>query len=156
MTGEIGVGPGTIALIGCVKSKRPGVHPARDLYRSPLFRARVADAEARGLPWLVLSAAHGVLQPDDRVAKYDKTLNDMSARDRAIWGARVIRQLADELGDVAGMTFEIHAGARYVAAVAAELEASGAKCVVPARRLGLGQQLRFYRLRAASPELGTT
>jgi len=29
-------------------------------------------AQARGEPWYVLSAKHGLLQPDERVAPYDK------------------------------------------------------------------------------------
>jgi hypothetical protein len=141
-------GERTVALVGCVKSKRAGVHAARDLYTSPLFRARVADVEARGLPWLVLSAKHGVLRPDDPVEKYDETLNAMAARERAAWGARVVSQLVAELGGLAGTTLEVHAGGRYVAAVAPLLEAKGARVVVPAAGLGIGQQLHLYGRRA--------
>lgn len=133
-----------IALVGCVKSKRRGTHPARDLYTSALFTKRRAFVEARGLPWFVLSALHGLVAPDDRIAHYDKTLNRMSVRDRAAWGQMVVRQLEERLGPVAGTTFEVHAGARYVEAIEPLLRTAGAVIHVPTAGKRMGEQLRWY------------
>lgn len=137
----------TIALVGCVKTKRPGVHPARDLYASPLFRYRRAYVEAQGVDWYILSAKHHLVDPAKPLRRYNLTLNEMSAADRREWGGTVVTQLRDRLGDLADVTFEIHAGARYVDAIADGLRAAGASFVVPAAGKGLGRQLAWYRSR---------
>jgi hypothetical protein len=41
--------PSDVILLGCVKTKQPGTHTARDL--SPLFAGRRAYADASGEPW---------------------------------------------------------------------------------------------------------
>jgi hypothetical protein len=58
----------TVILLGCVKSKLDNRAKARDLYCSPLWRGRRAYAEASGLPWLILSAKHGLVEPDSVLA----------------------------------------------------------------------------------------
>lgn len=64
----------TVAIIGCGATKLPGEHPARALYTGALFRAAVADVERRGVPWLVLSAQHGLVPPERVIASYDLTI----------------------------------------------------------------------------------
>ncbi len=134
----------TIALVGCVKSKRMGTHAARDLYTSALFSKRVAHVEAAGLRWWVLSAKYGLVAPGERIPSYDQTLNAMSTREREAWGARVVDQLRAAIGDLVGITFEIHAGARYVDAIGIRLRDAGASIEVPTAGLGLGKQLAWY------------
>jgi hypothetical protein len=135
---------GRIALVGCVKKKREGTHPARDLYVSPLFAKRRAHVEAAGMPWFILSAEHGLVDPATRIAWYDRTLNTMSAEERRAWGERVLRQLREQVGDLRGITFELHAGARYVDAIAEGLRAAGATIKLPTAGLSLGRQLAWY------------
>jgi Family of unknown function (DUF6884) len=57
------VEPPPVLLLGCVKRKRPGIHPARDLYCSPLWQARCAYAERSGSRWFILSALARPVQP---------------------------------------------------------------------------------------------
>ena len=134
-----------VILVGCVKQKHPtGTYPARDLYTSPLFRKRRAYAEAAGRPWFILSAEHGLVDPDAPLTYYDKTLNMMGVVERRAWGNRVLRQLGERFGPLHGITFEIHAGARYVAAIEAGLELAGARIDIPMKGRGLGQQLQWY------------
>ncbi len=133
-----------IALVGCVKTKRKGTFPARDLYVSPLFLKRRAYVEATGVRWWILSAEHGLVAPMTNLRDYERTLNRMSAADRRSWGERVLRQLRAELGSLDGYTFEVHAGSHYVAAIAAGLRAAGATIDLPTAGLGLGQQLAWY------------
>ena len=140
-----------VALVGCVKGKRSGTHPARDLYTSPLFRKRRAHVEAVGLPWWILSAGYGLVAPDQPIATYDRTLNAMSAAERRAWGERVVAALRAELGDLRGTVFEVHAGSRYVDAIEPGLRVLGAKVEVPTAGLGLGEQLGWY---ARSPTGG--
>jgi hypothetical protein len=137
--------PERVILVGCVKQKqRTGIHAAQDLYTSPLFRKRRAYAEAAGLPWLVLSAEHAVVEPSAPLGYYDRTLNTMGVAERRAWGSRVLRQLTERYGTLRGMTFEIHAGARYVAPIEASLLAAGARVEIPMKGRGLGLQLQWY------------
>ena len=71
-----------IILIGCVKSKRQGDWPARDVYDSPLWRARRDYADRSGVPWYVFSAKFGLLDPNERIDWYDVTMSDLSADER--------------------------------------------------------------------------
>ena len=136
--------PPRIALVGCVKTKRQGTHEAKDLYVSPLFVRRRAYVERLGLPWFILSAAHGLVAPEERLHDYERTLNRMTAGERRAWGERVIEDLRTRLGDLAGLVVEVHAGSHYVKAVEAGLRASGATIVVPTAHLGLGEELAWY------------
>ncbi len=141
--------PRTI-LLGCVKQKRASVSPARDLYRSPLWRGRRRYAEASGDPWLILSAKHGVVAPDDPLSPYDLALADLSARERRLWGAQVVHELERRLGGLEGKHLEVHAGEHYRAAIADGLERSGASLNAPLQGLRLGHQLRWYKSQATA------
>lgn len=68
-----------VILLGCVKQKRERRAPARHLYISALWRGRRAYAEAGGQEWLILSAKHGLLDPDQIVAPYDVALAVLDA-----------------------------------------------------------------------------
>lgn len=69
-----------VTLIGCVSRKAPGARPARDLYDSELFRRRWAFAERSSRPWLILSALHGVVDPDTILRRLRRL-----QRGEAIW-----------------------------------------------------------------------
>jgi hypothetical protein len=56
-----------VILLGCVKLKIDHRAPAKELYRSPLWSGRRACAEASGHPWLILSAMHGLVDPEARL-----------------------------------------------------------------------------------------
>ena len=96
-------------LIGCAAMKLPHAAPARDLYVSDLFRKAVAYAEARGAPWVILSALHGVVDPSRFLTPYNRTLTMMLREERKAWGAMVARQL----GDLAAHDVVFLAGANY-------------------------------------------
>ena len=68
-----------LVLVGCVKTKRRVRSAAKDLYSSPLWRHRRAYAECLGVPWYILSALHGLLDPDRRVDAYELALTDLRA-----------------------------------------------------------------------------
>ncbi|HTP25090.1 MAG TPA: hypothetical protein VMK12_05440 [Anaeromyxobacteraceae bacterium] len=142
-------GPGgsgrRIGLIGCVKEKEPQAAPARSLYRSPLFRARLAYVERSCSSWFVLSAEYGLVHPDRWIEPYDVTLKDESPARRRVWTQDVLAELSRVLGDLRGAVVEIHAGAAYRDSGLVEgIEDRGAVVAVPAESLGLGKQLRFY------------
>lgn len=134
-----------IGLVGCVKSKVDHSAPAQDLYTSPLFRGRRAAVERTCDRWFVLSALHGLVEPDDLLDPYDQTLKDASRTERRRWSHQVLQDLEYQIGSLAGHTFEIHAGRDYVAwGLESGLRERGAVVELPVEGLTLGQQLSHY------------
>ena len=94
--------------------------------------------------WFIVSAKHGLVDPDRVVAPYDITLRDISAAERAAFGMRVIRDLAHEAGPLQRVVVEVHAGRVYVEALRAPLRKVGARLHWPVKGLGIGRQLQWY------------
>lgn len=66
------------AIVGCGKEKREGMHPARELYASPYFGKKREWAEAFAGEWVILSAEHGLIDPDTEIEFYDTTVEDIA------------------------------------------------------------------------------
>ena len=115
--------PATIVLVACMSRKAASAQTPRRLYTSPWFRDAARCAEALSDRWYVVSAAHGLLDPDGPLVEpYDwvclacgqtgvgrrqgrcsacgsrrmhrSTLAAFSAAERRAWGERVAGQLA--------------------------------------------------------------
>lgn len=127
----------SIALVACCSRKAPEPMAARDLYRGDLFRKSVALVEQRRLPWFVLSARHGVLEPGENVAPYDFTMADMSRADRERWARRACTELALLVKPCAVLML---AGVAYREELAPMLEARGFVVETPLVGLGIGRQ----------------
>ena len=137
-------GRADVVLIGCVKKKRNGPAPAKDLYVSDLFRKERAYAEGTGSPWFILSAEHGLVAPESVLAPYDVRLSDTSADYRRRWGNSVVRDLVATAGRLDGKVVELHAGSAYTDAIRQGLRSEGAQVVEPLAGLGMGQRLAWY------------
>jgi hypothetical protein len=135
-----------IALVACSRHKADRPLPARELYVSPLFRAARAYAEQHYGPdhWLILSARHGLVHPDQVLASYDLSLRQLTAAEREAWGDRVAVELTDRFP--AGTVLWFHAGALYRAAIAPVVAHQVRE---PLAGLGIGQQLAWYRRHSA-------
>ena len=134
-----------VILVGCVKTKNKGRYAAKDLYASSLFAKRRAYAEASGRQWFILSAEHGLVDPDQALDPYERTLNRMTASEREAWGRRVVTAIRERLCDLqTEKNLEIHAGSRYVDAIQDEIGDIGGSLTVPLAHLGLGTQLAWY------------
>ena len=137
-----------VGLVGCVKRKLEAPAPAADLYISPLFKGRRCFVEQSCDRWFVLSALHGLVTPEERIAPYDQTLKDASRAERADWSRRVLAQLEAELGSFSGHVFEVHAGSAYIDHGLAEgIEQRGGILALPVLGLRFGEQLAFYKKR---------
>lgn len=125
-------------LVSCVGQKAAEACPARDLYRSDWFRKARAYVEALDVDWRILSAAHGLVRPDEVLWPYDLSLNEKSASGRLDWAEDVVRQL--RLLDLsAGVVFL--AGARYRHPLLLNwLTWAAGPVSVPMAGLGIGQQ----------------
>lgn len=142
-----------MVLVGCVKTKLDVPAPARDLYTSNLFRKERAYAELSGARWFVLSAKHGLVDPEAILEPYDLRLSRTSRDYRRTWGARVIDQLREAVGPLDGQTIEIHAGSAYTDAIRGLLSAQGATVIEPLAGLTMGARLAWYGSTAAPSSL---
>lgn len=133
----------TVVLVSCVKSKRGIASAAKDLYVSPLFRAMRKYAEKTAPAWFILSAEHGVLQPDQVVAPYERTLLKMRKSERAAWAVRAGEQLIGLLPPGCEVVFL--AGEKYREGLLPFLDARGFAVRAPMAGLPLGRQLQWLK-----------
>lgn len=83
------------ALVGCGADKANRAKPAKKLYTGPYFSENRRYARNVCDDWVILSAKHHVVQPDEVIEPYDKTLNNMNEDERKEWAARTFEQLLD-------------------------------------------------------------
>jgi hypothetical protein len=140
-----------IGLVACSRTKANSAMPARLMYVSPLFRAASAYAERHYGPgrWFILSARHGLVDPEDVLAPYDLSLRQLGPRQREAWGDRVAVELTDRFP--AGTVLWFHAGVLYREAIARVV---AHQVRFPLAGLGIGEQLAWYRSHAAATEEG--
>lgn len=119
-------------LIACSGSKLETHAKARDLYTGQAFRFAMEAASRARADVLILSALHGVVDPDAWLTPYNCTLSDMTAADRAQWAQRT----AAELEPHRQRRIVILAGKHYAAAVE-----NFPNVARPLEGLGIGEQL---------------
>lgn len=129
-----------VTLIQCTDSKLKTKAKAKDLYRkSRFFKTMRRWAEARGEPWYILSAKHGLVDPETTLEPYDERgLTEEQAK-------TISMQLKDDGVD----TVHITAGRDYTGPLIPELEARGidviehcAGCRIGERRKRLAEKAR--------------
>lgn len=126
-------------LVACASKKGPHPAPARELYDSALFRKSRAYAERVFDGWWILSAKHGLVDPERVLEPYDLTLNTMGIADRRTWAHRVSGQLLQYARPGDELTFL--AGARYREFLEGPLREAGVEIKVPLEGLRIGEQL---------------
>ena len=104
--------------------------PAAQLFESAGFVQARDRAVRSGLPWFVLSAKHGVLDPDDVIGPYEVELGDRSAAYRNAWAEWVVAQLGDRVA-LDGVTVEVHGGVDFVQPLRRPLAERGAAVELP-------------------------
>lgn len=137
--------PNTIVFISCVKSKRQTSCAAQDMYVSPLFKRMLKYARTLNPNKIfILSAEYGLLQLDDVINPYEKTLINMKVHERKIWANCVLEQLRKE-ADLQSDRFVILAGSLYRENLIPHM----AHCEVPMKGLAFGKQLQWLTKRTA-------
>jgi hypothetical protein len=131
----------TIALISCGKSKLSEPALAHRLYTGNLFQKSLAYARRRNADTIyILSAKYGLVEFDQLIEPYEKTLNRMSAADVARWAADVLTQLRART-DFTADRFIFLAGDKYRSLLIPHLK----HVEVPLEGLGFGKQLKFLK-----------
>ena len=133
----------TVCLVTCASTKLEHSAPASAIYASDPFRKSKAYAMSRFDRWFILSAKHGLLDPERVIEPYDLTLNAMTRADRRAWADAVLgdmRKLSSPDDAVA-----IVAGACYRRDLVPMLSSCGYSVVVPMAGLRIGQQLQVLK-----------
>lgn len=125
-------------LAGCTKTKWDGIYPAKDLYKSPLFKKRRKVAERRGDGWGILSAKYGFVEPELAIESYDVHISE---RDSDLWSASVLSDLLPILWDNDVDSVAFFAGSAYVDPLAPELRDRGFEVTDVNRGLRPGERM---------------
>lgn len=126
----------TIVVAQCTASKRDGTHRAQNLYElSQYFCKQREYAEAAADQWYIQSAKYGLLEPDERVASYDKRARNIDDPDA--WASEIAERLDENIPTDA--TVELLGGKHYIDPLTPQLEARGFEVVEPLRGLGIGE-----------------
>ena len=102
-----------IVLISCVKTKLDHPAKAEDIYISDLFVKYLTFARKLKPDYIfILSAKYGLLKLNDRIAPYEKTLNQMPIYERRAWASGVVSELS-KYANLNQDEFIILAGEKY-------------------------------------------
>ena len=130
-----------IHLISCVGQKQSKAAKAQDLYVSEWFRKARTYVEGRAAPWFILSAEHGLVDPQQIIAPYDKTLNHMGVREREAWSRKVVAQMETQMPNCDEIV--VLAGARYREFLMDYLARRAKRVTVPMENMRIGEQLSW-------------
>jgi len=129
------------ALISCSKSKGGHRDLARNMYVSPLYRKSIIVAEGWGLPFSILSAKHGLLDPDEMIEPYDLTLTGATKQFKSEWAHKVDRQIRNTIDRKKRLI--VLAGDDYYTPLTEAGMNDPLNYVAPMRGLALGNRLVF-------------
>lgn len=131
-----------VTLIQCTNTKRDEECLAEHLYdESAYYRKMRLWARARGNPWFILSAKHGLLNPNRVTSPYDAVgLTEQQAED-----------IATELAGMDVDTVDVTAGRKYTDNLVPALKRQGIDVINHFAGLRIGE--RQKRLEAKTLEL---
>lgn len=141
-----------VGLVSCTKTKRDEPSQPKDLYDpSALFRKVRAYCQQTHDEWYVLSAKHGLLDPDGPpIEPYDETLTNAPVAQKREWAGRVAAEL-DEAGLLTPNTeLVIHAGKAYYEELLPHLDDTPVDVTIPTEGLMIGETLAWYNDRIDS------
>lgn len=131
-----------VGLVSCTNAKRSEPACPGELYdESTLFRKASAYCERHCDEWFVVSAKHGLLDPDGpQIEPYDVTISDLDHQECEDWAADIASVLEDRLPPTA--TIQVHAGRKYVEPLDNALDQF--TCTAPLDGLRIGERFAWY------------
>jgi hypothetical protein len=94
-----------------------------------------------GNQWFILSAKHGLIDPNKVISDYDETLVKMPISQRIIWADKVLKELLPLLRKGDKVIF--FAGQTYREFLEGPLKENGIIVEVPTEKLAIGYQLQW-------------
>jgi hypothetical protein len=135
--------PLDVYLVACTSRKALYPGSAKNIYRSPLFEGSRWLAEKRSERWFVLSAKHGLLNPDQMIDPYDESLYGLDEKQLGLWASKVFNQLKQFLHPGSRVVFL--AGDRYRTHLEHYLADTKIESSAPLRELGIGSQVGWLQ-----------
>jgi hypothetical protein len=129
-------------LIQCVSSKKDKPLPARKLYDSTYFDALKRYAQATGESWTIVSAKHGLVEPNETLEPYDEF---------GLSGTQAV-EIATKLSKKDVERVELIAGEKYSKPLLPALEGVGIDVSEKCRGLPIGKRVRKLQELARSLE----
>ena len=130
-----------IVLISCVSKKLPKKSKAQDLYISTLFRYNLRYAKSlKADKIFILSAKYGLLNLDEEIEPYNKTLNEMTSDEIKEWANSVLNKL-NKITDLNNDEFIFLAGDKYRKYLISHIN----NYKIPLKGLGIGKQLKYLK-----------
>lgn len=137
-----------IGLVSCVSTKRHEPATPKDLYTSDYFEKMQAYAEQYHDDWWILSAKHGLLNPEgEPIEPYDKTLSGSRVAEKREWAEKVVEQLEQEGLLAEEVTLVIHAGKDYYEELLPLIEDTDVSIEIPTEGLDLFEKKAWYNER---------
>nr|WP_232700604.1 DUF6884 domain-containing protein [Halobacterium wangiae] len=131
-----------------MKTKRSEPAIPKDLYTSDYFRKMRAYAERFHDDWWILSAEHGLLNPDGaQIEPYEETLTGASVAKKREWSNRVAEQLTEAGLLSEDTTLVLHAGKNYYEELLPLIKDSGVAVEIPTEGLYIGEKKAWYKER---------
>lgn len=84
----------SIIVIGCGRHKKKSPTRAKDLYTSERFKRSKSIALNISAPFFVLSAKHGLLEPEQIVEPYDFEISTMGVQEKKLWAESVLMSIS--------------------------------------------------------------
>jgi len=139
-----------VGLVGCAKTKREHAAPCRELYKSPLFVTSLAHAERVCDETFVVSAAHGLLSLDETVSPYDRSLRELSKKERVAWGERVVGAIQSHFERLP-LELLVLTGLEYAGPIQAAAHRYSWKVETPLAKKSIGQRLVWLKAQVPPP-----
>ena len=137
-----------VGLVSCVKTKRDEPAPPKNLYTSAYFEKMRSYAERYHDDWWILSAKHGLLDPDgEPIQPYDETLTGARVAEKREWAEKVAEQLEEEALLSADVTLIFHAGMDYYEELIPHIDSTGVSIEMPTEGLSIGETQAWYKER---------
>lgn len=135
-----------IGLVTCTKKKISGEVPPGEKYtKSSYFRKMKQYSKAKHESWYILSAKHGLLDPDGPpIEDYDKTLDDANVDERRAWAQQVSEELEEEGLLEDDVKLVVHASQAYYEELIPLIEDEVAEIEIPTEGLGMGPTRSWY------------
>ena len=132
-----------IHFVSCVKGKLSQPAPARQLYQSLWFNSARTLLENKKADWFILSAHHGLVEPEQVIAPYDVTLKTMTSQARKLWAAQTAQAITARLDP---QLIVLLAGKDYRQFLIPLLTERGFTFELPLAHLGIGSQIKQMQL----------
>ena len=130
-----------IVLISCVSQKLPHRAKAKDLYISTLFKLSLRYAKKLNPDCIyILSAKYGLLNLDQEIDPYERTLNNMNASEITDWASNVLSQLR-RIASLENDEFIVLAGYEYRKYLLPHLK----NTIVPLKGMRIGEQIHYLK-----------